>query len=252
MKGMLSNFVNSNLHGSINQGFHITTSMTHTIQARIRQARVAKKLTQRQVADAVGVSTQAVNQWEKTTEPSNDNLAKLAYILGVSADYLLRGGDANPHPETFPEWLGMVADRDLPIVDLHMLSSVEDIDLYIDLYNDNAEDKRIIRTRYPASARSVAFIMPDSGMEPEIFEGDTIVIDALLSLRPGDFVAASIKPRNVTVFRQFLYDGPDHCLLRPANPHYRPYRFTTEACETDVDFLGVMTEFTRPAPRRRR
>lgn len=248
MKGMLSNFVNSNLHGSINQGFHITTSMTHTIQARIRQARVAKKLTQRQVADAVGVSTQAVNQWEKTTEPSNDNLAKLAYILGVSADYLLRGGDANPHPETFPEWLGMVADRDLPIVDLHMLSSVEDIDLY----NDNAEDKRIIRTRYPASARSVAFIMPDSGMEPEIFEGDTIVIDALLSLRPGDFVAASIKPRNVTVFRQFLYDGPDHCLLRPANPHYRPYRFTTEACETDVDFLGVMTEFTRPAPRRRR
>jgi transcriptional regulator with XRE-family HTH domain len=60
------------------------------IANRIKGWRVAKGLTQQELAKAVGVSHAAVYQWEGTkghaATPSLDNLEKVATALGLSME----------------------------------------------------------------------------------------------------------------------------------------------------------------------
>lgn len=74
--------------------------------ARIRAARLARSMTQAELATAVGVSRSAVAQWE--TERSGQvrgNLARIASVLGVSVEHLVRGGETGgiTGPETATE-----------------------------------------------------------------------------------------------------------------------------------------------------
>lgn len=57
----------------------------------IKQHREDCKMTQEFVADAIGVSRQAVSKWENgTSDPSTSNLITLAKIFKISAEELLR------------------------------------------------------------------------------------------------------------------------------------------------------------------
>lgn len=66
------------------------------IGERIKRARLAKGLTQQDVADGVGVSLISVSNWEvDKTIPKGANLAKLAEFLGVDISYLTPFGDGS-------------------------------------------------------------------------------------------------------------------------------------------------------------
>ena len=57
---------------------------------KLKSLRIEKKLTQKQVADRIGLAISAVSSYESgTRNPSYDVLAKLARIFHVSTDYLL-------------------------------------------------------------------------------------------------------------------------------------------------------------------
>lgn len=59
---------------------------------RIRQARKHKGFTQEFVAEALGISRQAVFKWEKDqAKPDTKNMIALSELLGVSAEYLING-----------------------------------------------------------------------------------------------------------------------------------------------------------------
>lgn len=65
------------------------------LPARLTQARVLAGLTKREVADRVGVSAQAVGQWESNvSSPKPENLADLAQSLHVDAAFFAAG---RPH-----------------------------------------------------------------------------------------------------------------------------------------------------------
>ena len=58
---------------------------------RIVAARKKAGLTQAQVAEALGISDAAVNQWEKgKTFPKTELLPKLSKLLGCTVDELLK------------------------------------------------------------------------------------------------------------------------------------------------------------------
>ena len=60
--------------------------------SRIKTARGWKKLTQKRLAELLGLTPGAVGQWEITkTAPTTDNLNRLASALNVTADWLLNG-----------------------------------------------------------------------------------------------------------------------------------------------------------------
>ena len=57
----------------------------------LKEHRVRCKMTQEFVAEALGVSRQAVSKWETgTADPSTSNLLALAKLFGISAEELLR------------------------------------------------------------------------------------------------------------------------------------------------------------------
>jgi transcriptional regulator with XRE-family HTH domain len=68
-----------------------------SVGARIRAARLARGMTQADLAGEVGVSRSAVAQWE--TERSGQvrgNLTKIASVLAVSIQHLLSGTTEKP------------------------------------------------------------------------------------------------------------------------------------------------------------
>lgn len=62
-----------------------------SLSEALRENRMRLKMTQEFVAEAIGVSRQAVSKWENgTSEPSTSNLLALADLYGISAESLLK------------------------------------------------------------------------------------------------------------------------------------------------------------------
>ena len=77
----------------------IKRSLGEELKAR----RLQSKMTQEFVADALGVSRQAVSKWENgTVDPSTSNLLALAKLYGLSAEELLQNVESaqNKKPDT--------------------------------------------------------------------------------------------------------------------------------------------------------
>ena len=77
-------------------GAEIQDLLMEVIRTGIREMRVAKELTQDQLAAAVGVTQGAVVQWENgTTAPRFRTLPRLAEVLGVPVDKLVEAINEN-------------------------------------------------------------------------------------------------------------------------------------------------------------
>lgn len=70
--------------------------MADTLGSRIAEYRRAKGITQDQLAEYMGVSSQAVSKWENDLScPDITLLPKLADYFGITIDKLLRGESSN-------------------------------------------------------------------------------------------------------------------------------------------------------------
>lgn len=79
----------------------------------IKKARTDKHLSQRALADIIGVSQQTVGSWEVgRTSPDNEMLKKLAAFFNVSVDYLLGRTD---EPDGFQKGLLGDINGDSPL-----------------------------------------------------------------------------------------------------------------------------------------
>jgi transcriptional regulator with XRE-family HTH domain len=79
--------------------------MFNSFAQRLRKARNAARLTQAQLASAVGVTSQAVSQWERgETLPEIRNIPRIAAALGLNAAELIGmlGEDARDDPLAAP------------------------------------------------------------------------------------------------------------------------------------------------------
>lgn len=94
---------------------------------RLKQLRQKNKLTQRELADILGLKPTAISNYEsKRNEPSFDKLVALSKYFDVSCDYLLGITDA------YLPVGGEILDKDI----------VEFFDLYQQLSPDNVEEIR--------------------------------------------------------------------------------------------------------------
>ena len=62
---------------------------------RVKELRKTDKMTQRQMADALGITERSYQRYEADNNPNNETLIKLADYFDVSTDYLLGRSD-NP------------------------------------------------------------------------------------------------------------------------------------------------------------
>lgn len=74
------------------------------IKNRLKSERMRKKMSQRELAEHIGVSQQTVGSWETgRTEPDQEMTKFLADFFGVSTDYLLEKTDTRELPLTLKD-----------------------------------------------------------------------------------------------------------------------------------------------------
>ena len=82
---------------------------------RLKELRVKRNLTQRDVADALGVSTVVYSRYEtESREPSIDILKRLSSFFDVSIDYLVENDRSTDHELSHRELLLLESYRQLP------------------------------------------------------------------------------------------------------------------------------------------
>ncbi len=66
----------------------------------LKELRAAKKVSQQDVANYLGITRQAYSNYENgNRDPDNETLLKLAEFFDVTVDTLLRGNEKAPTPE---------------------------------------------------------------------------------------------------------------------------------------------------------
>ena len=76
------------------------TQIRRSLAETLKEHRTRCKMTQEFVAEAVGVSRQAVSKWENgTSDPSTANLLQLAKLYGVAPEELLNAAADDAVPE---------------------------------------------------------------------------------------------------------------------------------------------------------
>ncbi len=160
---------------------------------RIKQARLAKKLTQAELADMLGVTPQSVQQWESSTEPRKSRLTALASILDADVNWLLFGetlkkGEDQVPPEN--EWAAIAQwnSNMPPDSDEVKVPFLKDIEFtcgnggYIDAdYNSfklRFSKATLRRIGAPTDGSTiVCFPAKGDSMEPVIPNGTAIAVD---------------------------------------------------------------------------
>lgn len=195
---------------------------------RLRSVREQRNLSQKQVADYLGITSQAYGYYERgERNPGSDNLRKLANYFDVSVDYLLgRDQDQNQINNRYIPLLGSVP-AGVPI------EAIEDIEEYIDIY-----------PRFVKHGELFALRVQGDSMEPDLRNGDIVVIEKQEYVENGQIAVVRVNGEDFTIKRVKL--SQKGLMLIPSNPAYDPVFFDSDQVATlPVTIIGVVIEIRR-------
>ena len=195
--------------------------------SKLRELRKAKGLSQTEVANTIGVSQVAYGRYESgAREPSFETLKALADYFNVSVDEILGRDSSAPAPKRktpMPDFLSNETVL-IPIIGRvragYDALAEQDIEGYMEL-------EASVKSRWNDAA--ILKVWGDS-MEPELQEGDYVIITRTAEVRSGDLAIVCINGDEGTVKRvEFDEDGLD---LIPSNPAYGTHHFTPHQVQT--------------------
>ncbi len=189
-----------------------------TLGTRLKNLRKSKKLTQQQVADAIGVSKTSVIYWEKDENlPKHDSLMTLAQILGVTSDYLLsgKGSDsldknvANPFP---------IAGRLVPVISWVQAGTWTTADSV----PIGTEFKEWLPPNPKCGKNGYGLIVVGESMSPDFRPSDKIYVNPdfqISDLKTGDLVIVSCDGETEATFKKLIVES-NGMYLEPLNPKW--------------------------------
>lgn len=196
---------------------------------KIRDARKAAGLTQRQLADKINVSNTSISNWEKDlSRPDPDTIQHLCWALGVQPNYFF-AVDTSP----------ALPDNIMPMPEMYKIPLIgtiacgapilaeEHIEEYIDI-------PKHVRADFALTCKG------DSMINARIFDGDVVYIRKQETVENGE-IAAVLIDNEATLKRVRLFE--DHIVLEPENPQYRPLSYWYEEMNS-VRILGKAVAFT--------
>ena len=127
---------------------------------RLRSLRLQRAMTQAEIAQELYISQAAYSKYEiGTSSPNPETLAKIAEVLGVSADYLIGSNDRQDRPGYIRvPVLGRVA-AGIPIDAIEEIIDWEDI-----------------RTAAAGDGEYFGLQIKGHSMEPKISDGDIVIV----------------------------------------------------------------------------
>lgn len=196
---------------------------------KIREARKAAGLTQRQLADKLDVSNTSISNWEKNlSRPDPDMIQHLCWALNVQPNYFFSVEVERVLPKNI---IPMPETRRIPLVGSIACGSPilaeENIEEYISIPKDLSGD-------FALTCKG------DSMINARIFDGDIVYIRQQDTVENGE-IAAVLIDNEATLKRVRLFD--DHISLEPENPMYKPLVYWNEDMNS-VRILGKAVAFT--------
>lgn len=187
-------------------------------------------MSEQQLADAVGVSRGAVQQWEKPggTAPRRSNQPLVARVLGLSVAELAAGGASVGQ--------GLVVRGEVPLISEVEAGNYTDIDNYKPKghFDTVAVSVAVQRHTYALRVHGDSMVSESGDSFPE---GSILVVEPEMEAITGDYVIA-LNDQNQTTFKQLVKDGGD-LYLKPLNARY-PIKPLGGA-----KIIGVVREFTK-------
>lgn len=164
-------------------------------------------LTQKEVADAVGVAEATVSRWEsgEIANMRRDRISALAKILKCSADFIMTG---NQNDFTIPPGCSPLPEMEqVPLVGRiacgQPITAEENLEGYVSI---------------PAEWHATFTLMcAGDSMEPTIHDGDLVAIRKGVQVENGQIAAVRIGDEATL---KHIYLHPDYIELRPENPSY--------------------------------
>jgi len=180
--------------------------------------------TDKELAEAVGVSRAAVAKWRNGTKPSVDKMLKVAAYFdlkledfGIPSQY--------DSPETFVPILGRIQAG-------YPVESFDAPEGYVNYPVGTRRDNELIALR----------VVGDS-MMPLVMEGDIVILDTETENYNGKICAVMVD--NESTLKRVKLDS-DGITLIPTNPMYKEIHFSPrKAEEKNIHIIGVLVQMIR-------
>lgn len=189
-----------------------------TLGTRLKALRKNKKITQQQVADAIGVSKTSVIYWEKDENlPKHDSLMALARVLGVTSDYLLNGKGGSSFDNNISIPLP-IAGRLVPViswVQAGSWTSVESVPA-------GTQFDEWLPPNPKCGKNGYGLEVVGESMLPDFRPGDKIYVNPDFQpdeLKTGDLVIMSCEGDAEATFKKLIVES-GNMYLQPLNPDW--------------------------------
>lgn len=202
------------------------------VGGRIKAVRQSKKITQKELADKIGISQTAIALWENGSRSTSlDLIDKIAECLDISAGYLLFGEkDIEDVPAPRIKRKGVIINV------LGRVAAGVPIEAITDIIDTEEITEEMART-----GDFFGLQIKGDSMEPRMTEGDVVIVRQQDDAESGDIVIATINGNEATCKRLRKYrDGIE---LISNNPSYEPMFFSNEdIIEKPVKIIGKVVE----------
>ncbi|MDI2589838.1 S24 family peptidase [Pseudomonas sp. 681] len=194
-----------------------------TLAERIKSARNHAKLTQKALAQKVGVEQPVISQLETGKNLQSAHLPKIAHVCGVNAIWLSENTGpmigATSTESNVGEARQPVESYRYPVISWVAAGAwAEAIEPYPAGFSDRYEFSEY-------DSKGAAFwleVKGDSMTSPvgqSITEGTLILVDTEAEAAPGKLVIAKLPESNEATFKKLVNDG-GKLFLKPLNPGY--------------------------------
>lgn len=187
---------------------------------KLKNCRKNANLTQKELANIIGVSAQVISNWERgyTTGVDTDVLSLLSEVLNCSTDYLIGRNeipikiDSIRHTTRIPI-IGVIKAGE-PIFAIENIEGYE----YVDIEETKGGEFFYLR------------VTGDSMVNARILDGDLVYVKKQSDVDSGDIAVVLINGYEATLKRVLKTD--DSVILHPENPKYKPKVFSKNEIES--------------------
>ncbi len=201
--------------------------MSMTLSDRIQLARKNAGLTQKGLADKVGISQTAVHKWECGRSRASRRTVSIALTCGVDPIWLDTGRGDMLLPGSGDSGSFAVEEDGQPYRPFPLIARVPLIswaDMQATCTDKDFEKIEAAATSWvPVAPRTseqcYALTVPDDSMEPEFSEGEILIIDPTQAGAHNQFLIARLEGDSSPTFKQLIVLG-NRSYLKPLNPRY--------------------------------
>jgi len=178
----------------------------------LKESRKKKRLSQTELAAQLGVTQQAVGKWEAgRSSPDPTTVARIAEILGTTADYLLGLHQPGPETEAAAErFFGGYRESRIPVIGTVKAG-------YGALAFEEDYGMEYANVKDPASY--FYLVVRGDSMEPRIQDGDLALIHRQTTLDNGDLGVVVFGDEGEGTLKKYIQRG-NSIILRAFNPDY--------------------------------